>query len=474
MSSLPPTTHEFFQFDILGVILSHYASEETIRHPLETMLLVSRSWSDAALGHRAIWGHLNIYLGHNPTSKIWRARLPLRLARAGPVTPLYIDVRNYLDMRYCSQAQEDVQHDPLFFPSPCRGGGYELCTCYMAARASVHETLERLAGRSGELCTRWRSLKLDFENSERGINGTALVAIPLSYPTPQLTTLSLRNLQFDGDIAFPLLPSVPEMTKITIVDCNLPSLPSVNNIRQATIGWKYNIPNLPGLSVLRHATLIEILHVQPPVASDAARMCFPDQLDGLQALHLSGDSFPRQLCSIQMPILSSVTLEYTYENLLSHLLVCKGFVGQNLRHITILWNVRARPTPNEINAACLSLRRLLLCAQNLESVTVDRETLSILFQLIWLSATFRRYPGQSIQSPLVERIRIINHAIQQRIDLRGDETPERLEEIANGWDLVPLQNSPQEFVSQLRVSRSLFPISSSYSDEKKGPGSIER
>jgi hypothetical protein len=460
MSSLPLTTHDTLLFDVLGVIFSHYALEETIHHPLETLLLVSRSWADAALGHRAIWGHLNIYLGHNPTSKIWRARLPLRLARAGPITPLYIDVRNYLDMPYCLQAHKDVQEDLLFLSIPCREGGYDFgaCICYMTARASVHEALERVAGTSGELCARWKSFKLDLGHTERHINGTALTAIPLSYPTPHLTTLSLKNLRFNHDILFPLFPSVPEMKDVTMVDCNLPSFSSFESIRQATIGWKDNILNSPGLSVICHATGIKILHVHLPVAftGDAARMCFPDRLDSLQVLHINGNTLPLQLYSIQMPKLSSVTLEYTYGILLSHFLTCKGFVGQNLRHITLLWKLRARPTPEEIQETLSSLQMLLLCARNLDSITVEKETLGILLELIWLFATSPRLPGQSIKGPLVEGICIINSEVQECVYLCGDETPERLEEIAAGWDLVRLQVSQQEFISQLQVSR--FPL----------------
>ena len=83
-------------FDVLGAIFAFYAETETIIHPLETLLLVCRDWSNAALGHRALWGRLRIYISHEPSSKVWSVRLPLRLARCGSDLPLDIDLRNGL------------------------------------------------------------------------------------------------------------------------------------------------------------------------------------------------------------------------------------------------------------------------------------------------------------------------------------------------------------------------------------------
>jgi hypothetical protein len=87
-------------FDVLGLIFSHYTEEENIGYPLETLLLVCRSWSNAALGHRALWNNLRIIIGHEPTISMWKARLPLRLARCALHSPLDIMLRNQLDSPY--------------------------------------------------------------------------------------------------------------------------------------------------------------------------------------------------------------------------------------------------------------------------------------------------------------------------------------------------------------------------------------
>jgi F-box-like len=96
MSSTTSTTASRLSFDVLGIIFSYYAQEETIFHPLETLLLVCKSWNEAALGHRALWTRLAIHIKHSPSHKIWKTRLPLRLERSGTSLPLHIDLRNML------------------------------------------------------------------------------------------------------------------------------------------------------------------------------------------------------------------------------------------------------------------------------------------------------------------------------------------------------------------------------------------
>jgi hypothetical protein len=61
MSSTLSQLNRKFPFDVLGLILSHYAVEETIHYPLETLLVVCQGWKEAALGHCALWNELNIY-----------------------------------------------------------------------------------------------------------------------------------------------------------------------------------------------------------------------------------------------------------------------------------------------------------------------------------------------------------------------------------------------------------------------------
>src|SRR6202000_2920973 len=65
---------------------------ENAFYPLETLLLVCKRWSSAALSNRALWARYKIQLGHEPITKIWRARLPLRIARSGEATLVDIDI----------------------------------------------------------------------------------------------------------------------------------------------------------------------------------------------------------------------------------------------------------------------------------------------------------------------------------------------------------------------------------------------
>jgi hypothetical protein len=119
MSSTLSQLNRKIPFDILVVIFTHYAAEETNHYPLETLLLVCQGWKEAALGHCALWNELNIYIGHKPTSQIWNTRLPLRLARSGPAIPLYIKLRNYLAITLSERTQGGSHNHEIYSPELC-------------------------------------------------------------------------------------------------------------------------------------------------------------------------------------------------------------------------------------------------------------------------------------------------------------------------------------------------------------------
>lgn len=441
MSALQPVHNDTLPFDVLGDIFSHYALEETFRYPLETLLLVCRAWADAALGHRALWSQLNIYLGHYPTCRSWDVRLPLRLERAGPETPLDIDIRTYLAMPRFTQTQEDVQNDILFDYMPCNPYG-RLCKCPTIARASAHRALERITGASGKFCARWRSLKLNLGHREDGIRGTERVAINLSYPTPLLTTLALNNVQFDDDISLHIFPYIPLLRNITVVDCHLPSLPPVGDVRVAVIGWKENLEDFQDLSAFSQAVHVHKLHLNVPFG---AGICIPDQLLELWDLHITGDNFPHDLYYREMPLLSKLTLEYQHQPLLSHILNLKGLAPPNLRHVTLRWQPPLDLKSEHIRENATSLQRLLSLARNLQDITTGKEILNILLKVIWEFAN---------AGPLsFAGICVINSTTDQRVHLRSDEKPERIEEIANEWGLLPLHGPMAQFASSMEVSR---------------------
>jgi hypothetical protein len=79
-------------FDILCQLFDHYAELETAKYPLETILLVSRTWNEAASTYRALWGRINIHITNESEIHMWKIRLPLRLQRSG-ATPLHIQLR---------------------------------------------------------------------------------------------------------------------------------------------------------------------------------------------------------------------------------------------------------------------------------------------------------------------------------------------------------------------------------------------
>lgn len=135
--------------DIFCQIFEYYVEDETIEHPLETILLVSRAWNNAACTHRSLWGRLKINLGHDPDLDMWAVRLPLRLQRSGPTTPLHIHIHNQWAtgrgpvVQYCCYDREN---------SSCRAKAYQHAILFLSI----------LAGPNGEQCKRWTTLWLEL------------------------------------------------------------------------------------------------------------------------------------------------------------------------------------------------------------------------------------------------------------------------------------------------------------------------
>jgi hypothetical protein len=101
---------------------------------------------------------------HDPTSHIWKFRLTRRLERAGGSTLLEIDLRAPPPDRFNLHKLNsfNVQGDFTFD----------------TARQTAKELLVMLAGPYGELCHRWKSLRLCIDNVSLGEE--------MAYPSPNL------------------------------------------------------------------------------------------------------------------------------------------------------------------------------------------------------------------------------------------------------------------------------------------------
>lgn len=216
-------------FEVLGFIFAYYVETETLFHSLETLLLVSRLWNLAALGHTALWGNYHIHLGHKPTQDAWKIILPRRLERAGSA-PLRIEIREVLegiDHPYydytvtCAWEEEDFQ-------------GLCSCSCTGYVVACVQDLLEILAGPRGEYCERWNKLhiSLDRRYGRRGNEvqwfQTSLLCNSLSHPMPLLESIHLKGFEVLRSVSKLLFSSISSLRSVHFEDCIFDSLDGAN------------------------------------------------------------------------------------------------------------------------------------------------------------------------------------------------------------------------------------------------------
>jgi hypothetical protein len=253
MDSTTTSVWSTLSFDVLAHIFSHYATTETVDHPIETLLLVSRWWRDVALGHRALWSHLNAHIDIGSlyySPRIWKSRLPLRLKRCGDTLPLHVDLR-HLPSSFARgaghpQLWEKMHRQNRPFTCPVRANGTQLtqCTCITDALLCVDELFLLLAGQGGILCKRWKSLNLEVRDPMDYSLKYREVAPVLRYPMPLLSSLAIHNLTSGNfELALPYASARRSPLRIA-TNVLLPSLQPVRSLtmvvtRQELIGGKF-------------------------------------------------------------------------------------------------------------------------------------------------------------------------------------------------------------------------------------------
>ncbi|CCA74375.1 hypothetical protein PIIN_11795 [Serendipita indica DSM 11827] len=262
--SLPP--------DLLGEIFGYYAISEDLKYPLETLLLVSRSWHEAARIHGGIWASFNIELGNYKSIDLWRTRLPRRLSLAGPTRPLDITVRNVYSISghpFASEFLSRKDYNQPESPEQLARGVYQV-------RHFMLDLLQDLNGRDGSLAWRWRSLHLYFGDH------------PWTYSTGNnsgVTRFSWKHLQ--------------NTTK-------RPLVPLGKGVEKLILGFPFN-----------------------------GEWKIPNYLPRLWSIELGGDGPRCHLQSVQAPNLSHATLRIQSASFLPTVLSHVAFLS-TITHLTIL------------------------------------------------------------------------------------------------------------------------------------------
>ncbi|KAG8805450.1 hypothetical protein FRC17_005505, partial [Serendipita sp. 399] len=277
-------------FELLGHAFRYYLEGESPLYPLETLLLVCKAWNEAALGHHSLWATYRINLGDEKYTNLWLRRLPIRLHRAGAWTPFHIDIY-FVDL------------------STRRYGGFGYARDRIdVARSNTPPLLLLLAGESGVLCARWKSLRLIIDSDS--IQFTAHELAALTYPMPSLTSLHLRIHAIASDQK--LFPELPSVRTLFLRDCNMACLPDMSNAREIYLDNVLCANNNQARYGLRNAPHVQYLHINGNGSSIAhSRVC-----PNLRTLYLECGNVAPSLQQATMPRLENLFIDFSHVRVL--------------------------------------------------------------------------------------------------------------------------------------------------------------
>ncbi|KIM27816.1 hypothetical protein M408DRAFT_24183, partial [Serendipita vermifera MAFF 305830] len=202
---LKPGSANMLPFDILVEIFENYLLEETPKHPVETLLPVCKSWSQAALGATRLWSTFRIV--DNPS--FWGFLIPRRLARGPKDAPLDI----YIQVIYIRAGEPgsqmrwfETQHNEFMYLS----------------------LLRSLTGLHGEVARRWRTFS--FVDLYRVSKWWGEFGNYLSFSTPHLEKLHLHGIRVACGI-FPEAPVLKTFFARKIRVLGFPDLRAATTIR---------------------------------------------------------------------------------------------------------------------------------------------------------------------------------------------------------------------------------------------------
>jgi hypothetical protein len=355
-------------YDVLYEIFDYYAKEESEDYPLETLLLVCRSWNEAALNHRLLWTWLDIPLHHICTVKLWLTRLPRRLERAGERVPLEISLgrheeqRRYRDKPFiCRVCKEYNPGNPY----------YEKPDFYIHAK----RLLTMLTGTDGELCKRWKSLTL------RSINRGDFLC-HLSYPTPMLTMLRYEQIStLTAGIGKPILPSLPSLHTLHVVECKHLLLPKLDSIREFVVDlgsllhpWSRSFPDFHTAMKLERLEIIVPQSTRPALVYH-----FPDVFPNLEFLSFEGIEMPTNMTTFKAPNLQCLSLILDGPSI-CRLIVNSSLPLSTLRELRLTWT--RSNAPSTWNLFLASMEDLLVRCTGLKHITGNQNALAIIIRLL--------------------------------------------------------------------------------------------
>lgn len=271
-------------FDILIEIFEQYFLEETPEHPVETLLLVCKSWCRAALGAPYLWSNFTILDDFD----FWASCVPRRLARCRDGTLLNIHI--WVGKPPCFEEDETtVDHDTLYL--------------------DYHSILGSLTGPHGEFARRWRKFRVVDYFQGRG-EWTSRLAEYLVFPTPYLQELHLYSLSSPLRV-FPHTPVLKTLQAWDIKFSSFPDLTATTSVRILYC--------LSFAQELASATQLVDLSIDF-YALETLSTTFPQ----LRSLTVCGVPLSGEMNGFSAPLLQSLILQVRTPTAMSVLLSCKG------------------------------------------------------------------------------------------------------------------------------------------------------
>ena len=344
--------------DILGLIFAEYGKQETLDSPLETLLLVCKEWRNLCLDLKILWSSFNITFGTGIEAKKWADLVPKRLARSESSTPIHVVIMNNRKQAHQYRNLETggrehhrcpalVGH-PIFDPEMP-------CSCDYDVPEHITSILESLAGREGQMCHRWVTLCLSLHTRGRRMH----LLKPLTYPTPNLRTLTLQGVDSSWIGArHTLFPSTPSLSSLSLQHSNIP-----------------HIHAGPGglLQTAHHLKRLELHDYS------ISTVTFPAVLPALKTLVIRGN-WHGASSRIEVPKLTSLTREMTSLNL-NKPYDCFIIPFENLDTLGIFYHGRL-PLPTAESAFTAALIKLLTNANNVKTIAGDEYSIMTLLLIL--------------------------------------------------------------------------------------------
>lgn len=327
-------------FDILYNVFSYCVEFDHPSMPLEALLLVCKSWLDAAIGHNRLWSTFDISITLLQDITYWVSCIKRRLVRGSMQTLLDIEITRGV------------------------GGSVQTSTEISSAWESL---LNVLTGQSGEVSIRWRRFVIE----------PIFIQVPtdplvrsLSFPTPKLEEFRIYGLKGD----YSILPDTRSLKIFDAVGLVIPQLPNLTNVTDLTLYAQ------PGQNFDEKAVSLAV-NVTTLTIRNWRRFKLAAMYSRLQSLYIESFISENSLTAFSSPNLNELILAAEVGSDYLHVVSCKGIDLGGLKSATIGWPYRIEDTT--IAEYMEGVRRFLMAATNLERLELWHGSMAmIVFKLL--------------------------------------------------------------------------------------------